>query len=283
MLAVHNVGFLTFAQNTSKVDYLRLAYLQAMNIKSVMPGFAYAVVVDSNTAEQITDNHRRAFDHIIELIEDYNTEGSGWLLANECQAYDLTPFDETIKLESDLLFTRSIAHWLDAFRIKDIVLSYGCRDYTGQLSSNRDNRRLFDDNDLPDTYNGLMYFRRSETAQQFFAIAKTINQNWSAVRDQILKNCREDYPSTDVLYAVAAQVLGRELCTLPSVDFINFTHMKPNIQNWHNVEHWTEMIMNEHAGDMIRINNLNQYHPVHYYDKHYASDELIKYYEQRVF
>ena len=29
-----DIGFVTFAHNTSKVDYLRLAYLQALNIIS---------------------------------------------------------------------------------------------------------------------------------------------------------------------------------------------------------------------------------------------------------
>lgn len=278
-----NTGFVTFAQNTTEVDYLRLAYLQAMNIKTVMPGWSYAVIVDSATAKQVTDNQYQIFDHVIELAEDYNAPTSGWRLSNECQVYDYTPFDETIKLESDLLFTRTIEHWLTAFRIRDVVLSTGCRDYTGKLSSNRFYRKLFDDNNLPDVYNGLMYFKRSETAHRFFNIAKKINQNWSSVRDRVLKNCREDRPSTDVLYAVTAQMIGPELCTLPSMDFINFVHMKPNIQNWHNVEHWTEMIMHENDGTMIRINNVNQYHPVHYYDKQYATDDLIKYYEQRFF
>lgn len=276
------VGFVTFAQNTTTVDYLRLAYLQAMNIKSVMPKMPYAVIVDSNTAKQITDVQRQVFDYVIELAEDYNAPGSEWKLANECQVYDYTPFEETIKLESDLLFTRSIEHWLSAFRLRDIVISSGCKDYTGKLSQDRFHRQLFDDNDLPDVYNGLMYFKRCDTAAQFFHIAKKINHNWPAIRDSALRKCNEEYPSTDVLYAVTAQIVGREQCTLPSFEFINFIHMKPHIQNWPNVENWTKMIMHEHEGDMIRINNLNQYDPVHYYDKQYATDDLIKYYEQRI-
>ena len=38
-------GFLTFAQNTD-VDYLRLAYLQALSVKLTMPTAKYAVIVD---------------------------------------------------------------------------------------------------------------------------------------------------------------------------------------------------------------------------------------------
>ena len=163
-------GFLTFAQNT-EVNYLQLAYVQAMAVKLTMPDRQYAVIVDKQTLAHVTDKHRRVFDYVIELSDDY-AEKEHWKLSNEWQAFYLTPFKETIKLESDLIFTRSIEHWWPAFRLRDLVLSTGCRDYQQRLSSNRTYRRLFDDNELPDVYNGLMYFRYSQTAAEFFWHAK---------------------------------------------------------------------------------------------------------------
>lgn len=275
-------GFCTLAQNTDTVDYLRLAYLQALNVKALHPGAEYAVIVDKETANAVTDKHQKVFDYVIEMQQDYNVPDSDWRLANEWQVFWYTPFKETIKLESDLLFTRSISHWLPAFRLRDVVLSTGCKDYTGKRSAVRTYRKLFDDNDLPDVYNGLMYFRYSKTAMDFFNIASQLSLNWLDARDKVLKNCREEYPSTDVLYAVTARTLGEELCTLPSMDFINFVHMKPGIQGWSEHRPWYETVLAETDGDIIRINNLNQYDPVHYYDKNYATDELIKYYEHRI-
>lgn len=276
------VGFCTLAQNTADVDYLRLAYLQALNVKVLHPGAEYAVIVDKETAKCITENHRTVFDYIIELSHDYNDPNSNWRLANEWQVFWHTPFKETIKLESDLLFTRNIMHWLPAFRLKDIVLSTGCKDYTGKKSDVRAYRKLFDDNNLPDVYSGLMYFRYSKTSVDFFSLAQQLSLNWTEIRDKILKNCREEFPSTDVLYAVTARTLGEELCTIPSADFINFVHMKSGIQGWSDARPWHETVVAEHDETMIRINNLNQYSPVHYYDKNYVTDDLIKYYEQRI-
>lgn len=275
------IGFVTLAQNTLSTDYLRLAYLQAMNVKATNINAKYAVIVDSQTLPQVTDQHRQIFDYIIELTHDYNDPASSWKLANEWQVFAHTPFKETIKLESDLLFTRSIQHWLPAFRLRDVVLSTGCKNYFGHISDVRKYRRLFDDNNLPDVYNGLMYFRYSETAFKFFKLAEQLSKNWPNIRDSILKNCREEWPSTDVLYAVTAETIGRELCTLPSMDFINFVHMKPGIQNWDDNRSWFDSVISESDDNIIRINNLNQYDPVHYYNKEYATDELIKYYEQR--
>ena len=270
-------GFLTIAQN-GKTDYLRLAYLQALSIKITMPNSQYAVIVDQTTKQSMEQRYLQVFDHVIDLPVDY-AEQSDWKLANEWQVFDLSPFKETIKVESDLLFTRDISHWWPALRMNSVVLSTGCRDYKGNLSQARDYRRLFDDNDLPDVYNGMMYFRYDETSAMFFEIARTLYQNWDDIRDQVLVNCREDAPSTDVVYAMTANILGREQCTMPSLDFFNFVHMKPAI-NLMPESPWHGALMWEVDAPMVRINNVNQYHPVHYHEKDWVTDDILEEYEQ---
>jgi hypothetical protein len=277
----NGIGFLTFAQNNSNTDYLKLAYAQACNFKSIHPGMKYAVIVDKQTSNQITTSCREVFDYILELEHDYNNTGNEWKFANECQAFALTPFKETIKIESDLLLTRPIDHWLTAFRLKDLVLSFGCKNYRQQKSDKRTYRKFFDDNELPDVYNGLMYFRYSLFAQRFFNTAKQILDNWDHLKIHVFKNCREETPSTDVLYSITAKILGVENCTLPSMDFINFVHMKPSIQDWSEVGDWQQMTIVEHDGHMIRIHNLNQYDPIHYYSKSFITDERLQHYEQQ--
>jgi len=272
-------GFVTFAQNTDQVDYLKLAYVQAMNVKLTQKHNKFAVIVDKNTLSYVTDQHRKVFDYVIEITNDQSSDSARF--ANEWQVFHLTPFKETIKLESDLLFTRSIDHWWDTFRLRDIVLSTGCRNYHDELSDVRIYRQFFDDNELPDVYNGLMYFRYSRTAADFFRKAEQVFSNWDDLKDHALKNCREDSPSTDVLYGITAQLIGPELCTLPSADFINFVHMKPRINGWQEQSKWFETVQSEVDGDMIRINNLNQYSPVHYFNKDYITDEMVTEYEFR--
>ena len=267
-------GFLTIAQNTPGVDYLRLAYVQAMSIKLVMPKAEYAVIVDDATAKYITDKHKTVFDYIIPLPVDYARDDE-WKLANEWQAFTLTPFKETIKIESDILFTRSIEHWWTAFRLRDVVLSLGCKDYQGNSSSERRYRQIFDDNSLPDTYNGLMYFRYSQTAHDFFNVARQIWHDWDLITTT-LKNYRDEEPNTDLVYAIAANFIGIENCTLPACDFINFTHMKNAINNWPESTPWAEMVVSEFDLPMIRINNVNQYHPLHYQDKDWVTDAVVE-------
>jgi hypothetical protein len=270
------LGFLTVACNTEQTDYLRLAYLQALNVKHTQKNNKFAVVVDQSTASKITDTHRKVFDYIVEAPEhDYGLYGT------EAFLFELTPFKETIKLESDLLFTRSIDHWIHTFRLRDVVLSTGCRNYQQEQSDVRKYRKMFDDNNLPDVYNGLMYFRFTKTAKDFFDTAKRIYANWDNVVNE-LKNCRDTVPSTDVVFALAARIVGEDLCTLPSADFINFVHMKPAVNGFDEGLSFDEVFVTEFDQSMIRINNVNQYHPLHYYNKNFNIDQLIEFYEQHM-
>jgi hypothetical protein len=268
------LGFLTVARNTEQTDYLQLAYVQALNVKRTQKNNQYAVVVDKKTFAEITDTHKKVFDYIIQAPEhDFGPYGT------EAFLFELTPFKETIKLESDLLFTRSIDHWIHTFRLRDMVLSTGCRNYQQDHSNSRKYRKTFDDNNLPDVYNGLMYFRFTKTARDFFDTTKKIYSNWNSIID-VLKNCRESTPSTDLVFALAARIVGEELCTLPSADFINFVHMKPGINGFNEGLTFDEVFVTEFDQGMIRINNINQYHPLHYYNKNFVTHELIEYYEQ---
>jgi hypothetical protein len=267
-------GFLTFAINTSEVDYLRLAYLQALNIKATQSD-ADCAVVTNVPDKDIPDNYKKVFKHIIPVSD----QDFASAFEAEPYAFHLTPFKETIKLEADLLFTRSIEHWWTAFRLKDVCLSYQGKTFRGFNSTVRKYRELFDANELPDVYNGLMYFRYSQAAADFFDAARSICLEWEYVKSN-LKKCFEDRPSTDVLYALAALKVGQETVTIPSLDFINFVHMKSEFNGWSDTRSWVDTVMSERDGDVIRINNLNQYNPVHYYDKNYATDEMIEYYEQ---
>jgi hypothetical protein len=269
------LGFLTVACNTEQTDYLQLAYLQALNIKTTQKNNRYAVVVDQKTLTKVTDAHRKIFDYIIESPEhDFGPYGT------EAFLFELTPFKETIKLESDLLFTRNIDHWIHIFRLRDVLLSTRCRNYQQKLSDVRKYRKAFDDNDLPDVYNGLMYFRFTKTAKNFFDISKRIYKNWNNIINE-LKNCRESIPSTDVVFALAARIVGEDLCTLPTADFVNFVHMKSAINGFDEGLNFDEVFVTEFNQGMIRVNNINQYHPLHYYNKNFKIDELIEFYEQQ--
>jgi hypothetical protein len=45
--------------------------------------------------------------------------------------------------------------------------------------------------------------------------------------------------------------------------------MKSRIQGWNDRQPWTDYVNIERDDNMLRINNINQYNPVHYYEKNF--------------
>ena len=262
-------GYFTFAQNTSTVDYLELAYYQAVSIKQTQQINSYAVAVDAETKKLITDRHLRVFDHVVDIVNP-----NAWAMSNEWQVWHLTPFKETIKLESDILFSQSVDHWWTGMQQQELCFTTKIRNYEGQVSAARNYRRVFDDNNLPDIYTGMYYFRFGSNSMEFFALVQAVYANWTVYRDEILTNCREDMPTTDVAFAVAALLFGAERCTIPELDYPSFVHMKGAINNLASSTDWRDAYFAQLAGTQISIGFTQQQWPVHYYQKDFLNDQF---------
>lgn len=273
-------GYFCFVQN-SDTDYLRLAYAQALSLKATQRINKYAIAVDPETKELITDQHRKVFDHIVDIPFGDDAKDQDWKLQNAWKLYSCTPFKETVNLDSDMLFTRDISHWWDLMRHKEICITTDVRDYRGNISDNRHYRKVFDQNNLLNTYNAFAYFRYSQLSHTFFSTAKTIFQNWDIYRDKVLKNCRIEHPTTDEVYALTAKLIGEQNCYLPTTQ-PTFTHMKSRIQGWGDVP-WTDMVSWTLTNDMdLIVGGYYQQYPFHYHLKDFITDELIERYEAAI-
>ena len=58
--------------------------------------------------------------------------------------------------------------------------------------------------------------------------------------------------------------------------------MKSAINGFSQQMPWYGSVLSEIELPMIRINNINQYYPLHYYDKDWVSDKLIEEYENEL-
>jgi len=273
-------GFFTFAQNNDTTDYLNLAYGQALSIKcSQRDVTSFAVAVDEATKACVTDAHREVFDYIIDIPEDA-AAADAWKMKNEWKAWWLTPFKETMKLESDILFTDSVDHWWTGMQQTEVCLTTTIRNYEGSPSSCRAYRNLFDDNLLPDVYNGVMYFRYGKESMNFFVYAKYVFENWEVVKNNLLRNCHDDEPTTDVAYAIAAVMLGEDRCTNPTLSYPTFTHMKGAINGWGTNTDWTKTVYSQIDDDLhLTVGFTRQQYPFHYHSKKFLTPEIIRRYE----
>ena len=181
--------------------------------------------------------------------------------ANDWQAFHATPFRETIKLESDMLITSGIDHWWTLLRNRDVVVSTGCRDWKDQEARSRHYRKVFDANSLPDVYNAITYWRLSQTAKEFFDTVRNIFENWPHYHAML--KFPEDTPSTDVVYAMAATIVGAEKCTMPFASYPKIVHMKRHIMTAKR-EKWIDEMLWEYRDYILRVNTVVQSGAFHY-------------------
>jgi hypothetical protein len=243
-------GYIIPAFNTGNVDYVDCARTLAKTLLMQHPEARICLLTNDKWA---TDHHLFAYTHIVEDIDAQNP------YANDPLVFDHTPFRQTIKLEADMMVASPVDHWWTLFEHRDVVISQGCRDFYGNVSSNRTYRKLFDSNNLPDVYNAVTYWRLSKTAQDFFKLVKKIFSNWSSYK--ILLKFPEEVPSTDVVYAMAAQILGPEQVTLPQGFGPQIVHMKKGI-NPFTAQKWTDELVWEY--NPLRVNTVAQSGFFHY-------------------
>lgn len=264
-------GYLIVADNTADVDYVDCAIALARSIKLHTPT-AKICLMTSN------DVHNDVFDYVVPLPFGDQANNSTWKLKNDWQVFWASPFVQTIKIEADMIIPHSIDHWWTMLEKRDVVISTGARNYLNEKSTVRDYRKIFDKNNLPDVYNAITYWRYSQFASEFFTTVKTIFNNWEVVKHTI-KGGDEDSGTTDVVYAIAAKILGVENVTLPAdVSYPSMIHMKGRL-NFLSGEDWTKEMVWELNKSNIRINTIDQLYPFHYHTKDF-SKILNKHYEQ---
>lgn len=274
-------GYLAIVQN-GQVDYLRLAYLQALSIKTTQRKYSsYAIMVDAETKKKITKDHLEVIDYVIDIPWGDDAVGQQWKLANEWKVWSATPFNETIKLDVDLIFTASVDHWWQMMGITDLCLCTTVRDREGEIVTESPYRHMSKINYLPEVYSAFSYFRDSPTTVKFFSYCRDIFSNWEIFRDRILKDCQEKTPTTDTVYSIAAILVGVEKCLLPKSTVPSFVHMKGGIQGWPLSQDWTQCLhsqINDYGN--FSIGTIKQSYPVHYHIKNFATDEIINHYKK---
>jgi len=216
-------------------------------------------------ADSIRRYHPTA--NITILTVDQLPVGDQGGFANDWQCFTASPYRQTIKLEADMICASPIDHWWTLFERRDVVISQGCRDFYDRPGQSRYYRRIFDQNNLPDVYNAITYWRRSQLAMDFFNLVRAIFTHWDQYKT--LLKFPDDLATTDIVYAIAAIIIGVEQVTLPVGLGPTIVHMKQHIIGTV-TDNWTKELVWEH--DPFRINTVAQWGLVHYHIKEWANE-----------
>ncbi len=271
-------GYLLIVASHPDVDYLRLAYALALSIKNTQrPGYDQVALVIDNAEDVKQLKSSWVFDHVIEWRQETYWDGRSWM-------DKLTPFENTICLDVDMLFTRDYSHWADYF-IENSELYVANKSYTyrGELVKDDFYRRAFTKNKLPNLYSFYTFFKKdSELARDFFELGRHIIKNPTEFSNNFLTELKPKVVGTDEVFALSAKILDISDQIAYDLEFPRVVHMKPMVQNWP----WPATLCSDHVGfylnrnGKIKIGNYEQHDIVHYVEKDKIDDEMINILEE---
>jgi len=195
-------GVIIFAFNNESTNYIAIAAWSARNIRRHL-NLPVAVVTDDPAAAA-----QYKFEHIIVTapdtggtrhFADYGTTVT-WHNAGRINAYELSPFDQTIVLDADYVVAGN--KLLDMLKIPQQFAAF--RDAFDP--SNMTMIDTFGEYRMPMWWATVMMFRRGTVSQYIFDSMQMIRNNWQHYRDLYgihQSNYRNDYALSMALGLVA--------------------------------------------------------------------------------
>lgn len=278
-------GYLILAQNSKKEDYLKMAYACALSIKNSQSSVTSVCLA---TDRPILDEKiKSVFDDIVTIPWTDNAADSKWKIENKWKFFHMTPYDETISLDADMMFPTDISYWWDVLTQKEMWFTDKPRTFKGDIITSTKYRNTFVSNQLPNLYTAFMYFKKTRMTAEVFKMTEFIFQNWEKFYYDYLDETRPKALSGDVAYALAIKLLGVEDEVLGTNDILpSFVHMKGHLQNIHErfiTEKWTDHIPTYFKEDgTFKVGNYEQTLPFHYHIKDWLTQEKIEILEKRV-
>jgi len=273
-------GYLLFVNTKHQShEYLLNAYACALSIKNTQrEGYdKVALVIDKEwLLEPLTNDW--VFDKVIEWGEKEGWDGRSYM-------DKLTPWDETVCLDADVLLTHDFSHWIDYLSDTfELFLPSKAYTYRGEVITSDYYRKTFTANKLPNFYSLFTYFKKeSPLATDFFTLNRSIIDNPKEFANMFLTDHKPKVIGTDEAFALSAKILGIDTDITHNLNFPRIVHLKPMIQNWP----WPANKVSDHVGFYLndncelKIGNYQQNGVIHYNEKTLITKELISILEHK--
>lgn len=202
-------GALIFAFNNESVDYVKLAAWNAENIRRHLD-IPVAVVTDCTDHSLLNK-----FDHVISAVpdsggvryfEDYASTVT-WHNAGRTDAYDLTPWDQTLVLDADYVVASDQLNRILCSN-QDFLAHNYAYDITGV--DNFTGLNHYGEYNIPMSWATVMMFQTSTHTELIFDCMKMIKNNWKHYKNLFKitsSTFRNDYALSIALNIVNGQTL----------------------------------------------------------------------------
>lgn len=191
----------------------------------------------------------------------------------------LSPWDETICLDADMLFFRDYSHWVEYFiENSQLYVANDAYTYRGEVITNDFYRKTFTKNQLPNLYSFYTFFKKdSKMVRDFFELGRYIIKNPIEFSNLFLENHKPKILGTDEAFALSAKILDISDQIAYKLDFPRVVHLKGQVQDFP----WPSDTATDDVGfylnyyGKLKIGNYQQHDIVHYVEKDLMTNEAV--------
>jgi hypothetical protein len=267
------------AQN-SKTNYVEQAAVCAMSIKYHVPDSNICLI----TNDEVPSKYKSLFTDMVKIPWGDMAQGSSWKINNRWKIYHVTPYENTIVLDTDMLVLEDITRWWEQLQYSELFYVSKTLTYRGETVSSDFYRKAFLVNDLPNLYSGFHYFKKTETSREFFSMLEIVMKNWQEFYEIFAGGMKyQNFLSVDLCAAIAAKIIGYEKTIINPALAPTFVHMKSKLQNWKNSPptDW-QMVIKPYVTENLKVfvGNYCQHGIFHYTEDSFLTEPVISRYEK---
>ena len=219
-------GAVIFAQNNTSIDYTRLAIFAASRIKQHLDIPVSLITDNTEWLDKNYPNH--SFDSIVTLPSEPSTQqkkfndGSlagkmlEWKNLSRGQVYNLTPYDQTLVIDSDYILNSSVLK--PAFdRDYDLQIYRNSFDLAGWRPSEF---KRINSYSIPFYWATTFIFRKNPITEVFFDLVTYIKSNWMYFRvlyNIEASNFRNDFAFSIAIHLMNGKTNGEFATELPGI------------------------------------------------------------------
>jgi hypothetical protein len=182
-------GCLIFAQNTVGVDYVKLALFAAKRVKEHL-NIPVSLATDSQAWLEFYPEHTEVFDKIIPIVGNttqqkkfydgtlaYKT--AEWKNLTRNQAYDITPYDRTLVIDSDYIINSNTLEksLKNDYSFQIFRKSFDLAGWRDSSSFKRINQYS-----VPFYWGTVFIFEKTASTRSLFDLIEYIKINWEFFR-----------------------------------------------------------------------------------------------------
>lgn len=195
-------GVLLFAFNSDTVDYMAMAVATAKRANQYL-NLPVTVVTDESTDMSKYDYQ---FDHVLYQTADktnFTIEDNVWINKGRFNAYNLSPYDETVLIDTDYLINSDTL--LKPFELYD---DFMCHNRTSYLMIPDHFQEQMSDHSFPTLWATVIYFRKTDKAKRIFECMQMVQDNYmhyQQLYNMTVPSYRNDFALTIAVRIVHGQ------------------------------------------------------------------------------